>query len=104
MAVFIKDVKTKRQIIINFTYGLHGTYAHMTLRREYNDQIKSFAGVLQNSYSYNFSKFHRKTPVLESVFNKFLHRYIPVKFARFLRTTFFIKHRQWLLLNDQQSV
>ena len=36
----------------------------------------------------NFTKFHNKTPVLESLFNKLLHRCFPVKFVRFLRTTF----------------
>ena len=59
-----------------------------TLRREYNDQKQSFAGVLQTSYSKKFRKFHRKSPVLETLFNKLLHRCFPVKFARFLRTSF----------------
>ena len=32
-------------------WSYHGTYAYMTLSREYNDQKQSFADVLQNSYS-----------------------------------------------------
>ena len=60
-----------------------------------------FVDVLQNRCSQKFRKFHRKTPVLESLFNKaaglkacnFIkkrleHRCFPVKFAKFLRTTF----------------
>ena len=63
------------------------------------------------------SNIHRKTPVLESLFNKvtgvqtfnkvqvcnfikrkFQHRYFPVNIAKFLSTTFFTEHHQWLLL------
>ena len=68
-AVFIKNIKAKRHI-------------NMALKREYNDQKRSFAGVLQNSYSEKFCKFHRKAPVLESLFNKLLC--FPKKFARFV--------------------
>ena len=52
-----------------------------------------------------------KTPVLESLFNKYAglkisnfnknilrHRYFPVELAKFLRTPFFTEHIQWLLL------
>ena len=72
---------------------------------------QSFADVLQNKCSWNFCKFHRKTLVLESPFNKVTgfqasnfikkrlqHRCFPVKFAKFLRTPFFTEHLRWLLL------
>ena len=56
-------------------------------------------------YSWKFRKFHRKTPVSESLFNKlaglkscnfvkkrFQHKcYFPVKFAKFLKTPFLRK-------------
>ena len=61
--------------------------------------------------SRSFCKFHRKESVLESLFNKvaglkacnsikkrFQHRCFPVKFPKFLRTHFFAKQLQWLLL------
>ena len=55
-------------------------------------QKYSFANVLQNSYSYYFHKFGRKSFVLESPFNKvagnFQQRCCPVKFAKFLRHLF----------------
>ena len=54
---------------------------------------------------------HMKTPVVESLFNKyaylktcnfikkrFQHRCFPVKLAKLLRTPFFTEHIQWLLL------
>ena len=70
-------IKTKRHHYQLHMWFYHGTYAYMALRREYNDQKQSFANVLQNSYSQKFSKFRMKTPVLESLFNKFLHRCFP---------------------------
>ena len=60
-----------------------------------------FADLLQNRFSKEFRKFHRKTPVLESLFTnvtglqrcnfikkRLQHRCFPVKFAKFLRTSF----------------
>ena len=47
-----------------------------------------------------FAKFPRKTPVLESLFNKIAgletlqHRCFPVKLAKFLRTPFFYRTPQ----------
>ena len=38
---------------------------------------QSFADVLQNSYSQKLSKFRMKSPVLESLLNKLLHRCFP---------------------------
>ena len=58
----------------------------------------------------NFAKFHKTTPVLESLFNKVagLKAYtcirkrpqhsFPVNFTKFLRTPFFIEHLRWLLV------
>ena len=59
----------------------------------------------------NFAMFTGKTPVLESLFNKYAglkacnfikkrlqHRFFPVKFAKFLRTPFLTEHVRWLLL------
>ena len=52
-----------------------------------------FADLLQNGYSEKFSKFHKKTPVLESLNNKvsglIQHRRFHVKFEKYLRTLFF---------------
>ena len=61
--------------------------------------------------SWKFCKFQRKTPVLESPFTKvpelqacnsikmtLQHKCYTVKYGEFLRTPFFTKHLQWLLL------
>ena len=63
---------------------------------------QSFAYVLQNTCSWKFRKFHRKTPLLESVFKKVAdpqacnfvkkrlhHRCYLVKSAKFLRTLYY---------------
>ena len=65
----------------------------------------------KKSCSLKFRKFHRKTPVLESLFNKVAglqacnfikkglqQRHIPVKFAKFLRTHFLKNICERLLL------
>ena len=60
-----------------------------------------FADVLQNRCSQKFGNIHRKTTVLESLFNKVAglqHRCFYVNIAKFLRTHFFIEHLRWLLL------
>ena len=57
------------------------------------------------------SQSHRKTPVPETLFNKFAglrpatllkkslwHRCFPANFAKFLSTPFFTEHLRWLLL------
>ena len=66
----------------------------------YKYQKQSYADVLQNRCSYKFRKFHRKALVFESLFNKVagLKACFPVKFAKFLRATFFTEHLLWLLL------
>ena len=65
-------------------------------------QKQSFTNILQNRCSLKFGKFHRKTPVLDPLFNKVAglktrnliketlqRRYFSVKFAKFLRTLFY---------------
>ena len=65
------------------------------------------------------SKFHRKTPLLESLFKSFRplapqacnfikkmlqHRCSPVKLSSFLRTPFLTEHLRWLLFSIQSKV
>ena len=86
------------------------TICHSILR--WNKSKQSFANVLHNRCSEKSSKFHWKTSVLESLFNKVAglktcniikkrlqHRHFPAKFVKFLRTPVFTKHLRWLLLN-----
>ena len=64
-----------------------------------------------------FRNIHRKTTVLDSLFNKIAglqacnfskkslqHRCFPVNNEEFLKTTFFIEHLRWLHLNVITSV
>ena len=57
-------------------------------------QLQSSADDLQNSFSSKFWKIHRKTLVLESLFNKVVgpkrlhHKYLFMIFAKLLRTPF----------------
>ena len=46
-----------------------------------------------------FHKNHRKIPVVDSLSGLLQHKYLPVNFAKLLRTTF-CEHLQWLLLSD----
>ena len=57
-----------------------------------------YADFYQNSCSYNFCNIHRKTSVLQSLFNK-VARYFPVNIAKLLQTAFFIEHLPSLLLS-----
>ena len=57
-----------------------------------------YADVHQNSCSQNFCNIHRKTSMLQSLFNK-VARYIPVNTANLLQTAFFIQHLPSLLLS-----
>ena len=72
---------------------------------------EAVTGRLQIRSSQKFFKFHRKSSVLESLFNKaaglracnsikkrLQHRLFPEKFAKFLRTRFFTEEFQLLLL------
>ena len=53
-------------------------------------QKQSFADVLQNRCSLQFRKFHSKTPVLESLFNKVTGlASFPVKLTKILKTPFY---------------
>ena len=73
-------------------------------------QKHSFADVVQNRSSLECANIHRKTPVLDSLFNKVAglqtcnsiknglqHRCFPVNVANFLRIAFSIEHLRWLL-------
>ena len=57
-------------------------------------QKQPFADVLQNKCFSKFCKIHRKTPVLESLFNKAAdlnrlhHNYLSVIFAKLLKTPY----------------
>ena len=75
-------------------------------------QEQPFAGVLLKRCSEQFRKFHKKTPVLESLFNKIAghqpcnyikkrlqHNRFPAKFPKILRTNFFTEHLRWLILD-----
>ena len=74
-------------------------------------QKQLFIGVFQSGCSQKYHKIHKKTPVLEFLFDKvaglkaynfnkkrLLHRCFPVNIAKFLRTALFIEHLWWLLL------
>ena len=95
----------------HFTMVVKVMIVEMMIKNYIENIEESFADVLQNKYSQKFRKFHRKTPVLEFLFNKvagpkacnfiknfFHHRYFPMKFAKFLRTAYFTEHLRWLPL------
>ena len=53
-----------------------------------------------------FKKIYKKTPVPKPATllkERLWYRCFPVNFAKFLRTTFFIEHLRWLLLNLFQN-
>ena len=56
-------------------------------------QKQSFADILQNSCSLKFRKFYRKTPVLQSLFNK----------VAGLKTCNFIKKRPQHRYHDKET-
>ena len=74
-------------------------------------QKLSFADVLYNRSSLKCPNIHRKTPLLDSLFNKVAgpqtcnfikkwlqHRRFPENVSNFLRTAFSMEHLRWLLL------
>ena len=66
-------------------------------------QKRPFVNVFQNRCFWKFCKFHRKTPVLESLFNKHFykrlqHRFSAAKFVKFVRTPFLTEHLQCMFL------
>ena len=78
---------------------------HVILKVKQDLQKQSFADVFENRCSYKFSNIHKKTPVLESLFNKvvdlqpchfikkrLLDRCFPVSITNFLRAFFFPEH------------
>ena len=71
--LFLGNIKsTLNEFIISWTIL---SRLLLDLRKLALLQTESFADVLQNSCSYKFHKFHRKTPVLESLFNKIARLY-----------------------------
>ena len=70
-------------ITVNFVFLLHEVAERVI--HSFPCQKQLFSSVLQNRCSWKFCKFHRKTPVLESVFNK-------VAGLTFWRTPFFAEH------------
>ena len=48
---------------------------------------------------WKFQKIHKKTPVLEALFNK-VKRCFPVNFGKFVRQPFLIEYLRWLLLKS----
>ena len=67
-------------------------------------QKQPFADILQNRCSWKFCKIHRKTPVLESLFNKVAHMVSYYLCEIFKNTYFPITHRnQTTLLSKQIS-
>ena len=98
----------------NASISIHQLISNVVLNLTHSRclQKQLFTDVLQNKCSQNLVKFHRKTPVLETLFNKvpglrlvtlfkkrLQHRCLPVKFKQFSRTLFFTEHLQWLLLD-----
>ena len=81
---------------------------HRAMRKKLQKQ--SFADILQNRCSLKFHKFHRKIPVLESLFNKaavlktctLLRRDSNTGFfceiCETFKNTFFTEHLRWPLL------
>ena len=89
----------------------HSYYQQIPYTKYFKRQKQPFADDLQNRCSKRFCNIHRKTPVLESLFNnvpglkvcnfirKRLHHrcFLVVNIAKFLGTAF-IEHLWWLLL------
>ena len=76
-------------------------FLKISLSRSSRPEVFCKKGVLRN-----FAKFTGKQLCQSLFFNKVAglrHRYFPVKFAKFLRTSFFTEHLRWLLLNVRQS-
>ena len=79
-------------------------------------QKQSLADVLQDRCFKKLIKFHRKTPVSESLFNKYSgleacnfiknrlqHWCFPSKFRKFLEHLFFTEYLRWLLFELDKS-
>ena len=88
-------------------------YLNVLLDVTFSNTYRSSHRRCSKKCSHKFRKIHRKTktPVRESLFNKVVglrpatllkkrpwHRWFPVNFVRFLRTSFLTEHLRWLLL------
>ena len=80
--------------------------------RRHSEQKQPFSGVLQSRCSYKFRNIHRKTSVLEPLFNKnrsffqacnFIKKsstqVFSCEYCEILRIAFYIEHLWWLLLS-----
>ena len=98
--------------IKDFLYNCKETAENKLLKQK-NNQKQPFTYVFQNRCFLKIRNMHRKTPVLESLFNKlagqkacnfikkrFQHRCFPKNIAEFSRIAFFIQHLLWLSSNN----
>ena len=62
-------------------------------------QKQPFANVLQNRRSYKFRNIHKKTLVLEPLFDKVAGLQVfSCEYSEIFKSSFFIEHPRWLLL------
>ena len=90
-------------------------YLGENVRRPYQSVCDPLGNTKSYRFSSKFHKIHRRTPVLESLFNKvaglkacnFIKNRLQhgcfVKFANLLRTSFFKEHLRWLLLEQHHT-
>ena len=79
------------------------TAAHQCSMGVLNNQKQLLADVLQNRCSEKFHNIQRKTPVLESLFNKVAGLQIHIlssEYCKNFKNSFSIKHLRWLLLKN----
>ena len=92
-------INIHRRIVIDFLWDSRYLRLFLYFRIEVTSDKSN---VLQNRWSQKFCNIQKKTPVLESLFNKVAlklfikkrvqHSYFPVNIAKFLRTAFAIEH------------
>ena len=64
------------------------------------NQKQTLAYVLRDGCPQKFCNIQRKTPVLESAFNKVAGLQLSCEYCEFFKNSFFIKHLQWLFLKN----
>ena len=94
-----------RRIVIDFLWDSRYLRLFLYFRIEITSDESN---VLQNRWSQKSCNIQKKTPVLESLFNKvalklfikkrFQHSYFPVNIVKFLRTVFALEYGWWRLL------
>ena len=82
---------------------------NLQVEMSWHDQQKQPPEVFcKKRCSQKFRKFRRKTPMLEGLQallkKRLQHRYFPVKFAKFLRTSMLKNIHKWLLLDQCETV